>query len=365
MPAIKTVNYDLANSVNSFGEDLLRNYLNDDDSTVLVSPFSIFMAFAMLNEGIDDYESDELREVFYLGGISEEELRNTCESLLDSVKDLPELEMANSMWGREDIDFKYTFVESLRNFFDAEVFPLTDVETLNNWCEEKTNGKIKDILDSIDPMDLLVLLNAMYFKSEWQKKFKSKNTSEGVFYSSDGLVYLPMMEQTSKFEYYEDENLQAIKMKYGEDDIFDMEILLPRPGYGYRDIFRTEVRYSERDGTIVLPKFKIEFSDILNRSLQDLGLHDVFYSGRFHKITEDVELYVSKVVHKTFLEVDEEGSEASAATAVVMRGYCMPPEPEFLMRCENPFVFKINYNLKPILDVDSNINMFLGYFNGE
>lgn len=361
MSSTSKINYEITKFINKFGENLFKEVFIEDEN-LLISPFSIFMVFAMLYVGSEGETKDEIRRVFNLDDFSDEEIQSTCLDLLDGTDGLIGiyLEIANSIWKNKDIEFGSDFMDVLKNFFKAESFPLTTAEIINSWCSEKTHGKINNIVDVIDQLVAMVLINAVYFKAEWQKKFEKNNTKNRLFHSSSSISNeIPMMEQSGKFYYYEDDNVQAIKMNYGPKNDFDMEIILPNKGYGISNVFDIKCNYIEKEGTIIIPRFEFECKYLLNEFLKKMGLSKIFTcSGDFYKITQE-DIYVEKVLHKTYVKMDEEGSEAAAVTAIFTKLRSVSLSFPFQMICDRPFVFKINYNM-----FRHSSNMFLGYFKG-
>ncbi|MEJ2307627.1 MAG: serpin family protein, partial [candidate division WOR-3 bacterium] len=253
------------------------------------------------------------------------------------------------------------FFDRCDEYFDARVSGLdfsqgeAVKDTVNNWVEENTNGRIKDILKNVHPLAVMYLVNAIYFNGTWTYQFDEEDTKEDVFYlRGDRTKECEMMEVKSQFKYCEDSNAQAIDIPYGNDN-YSMTVILP--GYG-KDIEEfvaglTQEKWNEWMGSfyedsvnLFLPKLKLEYKagDILKKVLIDMGMGVAFDEGLadFTEMYSPGDIFINKVIHKTFLEVDEEGTEAAAATVVEIIESSIPEHPTVYLN--RPFVFAIREN---------------------
>ena len=230
----------------------------------------------------------------------------------------------------------------------------SSVDIINNWVDEKTNSKIDKIIDNIDPMTMMFLINAIYFKGMWTYEFDKNMTSDEQFTKPDGSqVPCKMMKMTADLNYFADETVQIVDLPYG-DGQFSMTVILPRSDQSIDAVAAdlTPSQWTEwlskltkASGTVELPKFKLEYEKKLNDALTALGM-GIAFSGQadFTRIDRKGGLYISKVKHKTFVEVDEEGTEAAAVTVVDIRLTSVGPSVEFYLRVDRPFIFAIREN---------------------
>ncbi|MHC4744292.1 MAG: serpin family protein [Planctomycetota bacterium] len=275
-----------------------------------------------------------------------------------------ELNVANALWGQAGYAFLDTFLELNRKYYGAglkEVDFAGQTEkarkTINAWIEKQTKDKIKDLIQpgSLDPLTRLVLTNAIYFKGDWASKFKENATKTAAFHiSEDREVQVPMMYQKGKFEYGESKDAQTLVLPYKGDEL-SMVVILPGKVGALASVERdlTSGRLKsvleqlrKSDVSVYLPKFKMTTETIaLKGILKEMGMTDAFSErlADFSGMEPKKELFIWKVLHKAFVEVNEEGTEAAAASAVVMKLKSMPP-PVPVFRADRPFVFMIRDN---------------------
>jgi serpin B len=334
---------------------------DDSTSNLFFSPFSISTAFSLAYEGTAGNTATEMQQVF--GFIPDDQKRRDSISdalaRLDSKDDLYKLEIANALWVNEDRIIKQDYLDTATTYYDSTVDNvnfITDdgVNKINRWVSQKTQDKIQDILSpsSTDELTRMVITNAIYFKGKWDLQFDPRNTSEEPFWiDKDKSVTVPMMKSDADmFNYAETWNLQALEMNYVGHDI-SMLILLPKDRNGLdslEDSLDAQTLNSIRDSmtrqplTIQMPKFEFEAEYNLIDPLVNLGMHDAFdkYDADFQGITDD-QVYIDKAMHKAFVNVNEEGTEAAAITALVVRDLSGPPEPRHEFIADHPFVFVI------------------------
>jgi len=334
------------------------------ESNLFLSPFGISTAFSMAYEGSAGNTASEMQQVF--GFISDDQKRREAISdtlaKLDSKNDKYKLQIANALWVNEDSTIKQDYLDTATTYYDSTVdnvdFVTNDgVNKINRWTSEKTQGKIKDVLapDSTDELTRMVITNAIYFKGKWGNQFNPGNTSDELFWlDKDKSVTVPMMKSPADmFDYYETKDLQAIKMYYVGGDI-SMIMLLPKDKNGLgslEDSLNMQKLDSIRDMmtmqplTIQMPKFEFETEYNLVNSLKNLGVHDAFDENNadFQGMTDE-QVYLAQAIHKAFVNVNEEGTEAAAITALVMRLTSGPPEPRHEFVADHPFVFIIQEN---------------------
>ncbi|NOY59312.1 MAG: serpin family protein [Calditrichaeota bacterium] len=331
------------------------------DENIFISPLSVSMALGMTLNGAANETARAMQNTLEFGGLSDEEINQSYQSLIRLLADLDpkvRFQIANSIWYRLGFTVEQPFVDVNKTFFNAEVNALDfnspeAVATINSWVDSNTNGKIKTILDQIDPMAVMFLINAIYFKGTWTYEFDKKLTEDEPFYIGDTTqVTCKMMKQSNDFLYFQNEEFQAIDLPYG-DGAFRMTVFLPAPGNSV-DALIAQLnaqnwaewmgQFSKQKGTLYLPKFKLKYEKVLNQVLSALGMGIAFDGGRadFTKINKNGELYISQVRHKSFVDVYEEGTEAAAVTIVEMRATSVGGEsPGFFMRVDRPFLFAI------------------------
>lgn len=352
-------------SDNKFGLKLFREIVKqDEDSNVFISPLSISMALGMTYNGAEGATEEAMRNVLELAGLTEQEINESYRSLIDLLTQLdPQVifEIANSIWCREGFPVKEEFININQTYFDAEVatldFNKPDAsKTINGWVDEKTHGKITKIVpDEIDPETVMFLINAIYFKGTWTCEFDEEDTREDWFTLPDSSqIRCQMMRQENEFSYFENDLFQAIDLPYGNEK-FSMTIFLPKPEVDIDSLisqFNQENwgnwlgSFASDSGKLYFPKFTLEYKIKLNDVLTALGMGIAFDGSRadFSGIADLTQLpgnlYITKVLHKTFIEVNEEGTEAAAVTSVEIGITALPPS-GFVMRVNRPFVFAI------------------------
>ena len=347
-----------------FGFNLFDEiHKTEQDKNIFISPFSVSLALAMTLNGAAGETKQAITDTLQLQGLDSEvinigyaALRHT---LLTSDSKVT-LAIANSLWGRQGVPFNQNFLQRNAQFFGAEISTLdfTDpgtVETINQWVNTNTNGKITKILDEIEPAAVLFLINAIYFKGTWQREFDPSETREGPFHLATGDVkQVPMMRQERQYPYYRGENFQAISLAYG-DGRMSMYIFLPDRESDLNSLLENlnaeswenwMSQFHGQDVSLVIPKFKLEYERNLNDTLKALGMGIAFDSGRadFSRMAPleilGKNLYIGEVLHKTFVEINEEGTEAAAVTSVGVRATSVPPPP-IPFTADRPFFFAI------------------------
>jgi serpin B len=327
------------------------------ERNLFVSPMSVMLALAMTYNGARGATERAMAEALELGRTARGDLNQAAAEFVRSLRDLgPQvaLAIANSLWARQGVGFKPDFVRSVRESYAAQVVQLdfagtTAAAAINGWVSEHTSGKIDKIIDHVDASAILFLINAIYFKGSWARQFDRRLTREGPFTLPDGRRTQPMMmSQSGKYRYYEGDGFQAVGLPYGGGRL-SMYLFLPATRAGLGALQRSldarswdawMSRFRETEGSVALPRFKIEYEATLNQPLKALGMADAFSRrADFSGMVEDarVPVGVDEVRHKTFVEVNEEGTEAAAATAVTMIRASFVPRRAFSMVVDRPF----------------------------
>ncbi|MBA7560762.1 hypothetical protein ES708_02393 [subsurface metagenome] len=279
------------------------------------------------------------------------------------------LNIVNAIWGQRDYEFLNDFLDLLAVNYGAGLRVLDFIGateesrvTINDWVSDQTEGRIEDLIPAglISPLTRLVLTNAIYFNAAWEYPFEEDMTEDGVFYRLDGgEVTVPMMRQTESFGYAEGDGYQAVELPYDGGEL-SMVILLPVSGRF--ETFEETLDAAQVDGIIgslenrqvslTMPKFEFDSSFSLRDTLSAMGMPVAFsMSADFSGMTVNPELFIAEVVHKAFVSVDEAGTEAAAATAVVMELTAMPDTVE--VSIDRPFIFLIR-------DIETGAILFVG-----
>ncbi|MFC2131135.1 serpin family protein [Bacteroidota bacterium] len=351
---------EIVSSDNNFGLKLFREVISEEsDKNVFISPLSVSMALGMTYNGSAGSTREAMQETLELAGLTEREINESYRSLIGLLRNLDEevvFQIANSIWYRLGWTFEEEFLNINKYYFDALVSGLDfgDPQShviINNWVDENTNGKIKDIVEPpINPETVMFLINAIYFKGTWTYEFDKDLTKDDIFNMPDGSqAACKMMEQDCKFQYFENEDFQAVDMPYG-DGLYSMTVFLPRPQKDINDFieeFNNENWnewlncFQENKGLLHFPKFKLEYKIELKKALTALGMGIAFDGADFTNMYKPGGLFISSVKHKTFIDVYEEGTEAAAVTSVEI-GYGSTHD--FIMNVNRPFVFAIREN---------------------
>jgi len=347
---------------NDFGFKLFREIAGDmTGDNIFISPSSILTALAMTYNGAEEETRSAMQETLMLQGMSIDEINAAFKDLLTILENPdPEVELAiaNSLWIRAGVDLKEDFLERNRNYYEAEITEIDfsseeAADLINAWVKTKTGDKIEEIVEApISQETIMFLINAIYFKGEWSEPFDTELTRDMPFNLPDGSQKKhPFMFQKFDFRYLENDLFQAVSLPYGRNERVSMYIFLPAEGvemeelYGDMDAKTWESwLYSFRvmEGEVGLPRFEFDFEISLNEILKALGMGIAFddeaadFSG-IHPIPP--RLYISEVKHKTFVAVNEEGTEAAAATSVEIAVTAMPES--FTMIADRPFFFAI------------------------
>jgi len=353
---------DLVAAGNGFGFDLLRRARGTGvDSNIFLSPISATMALGMTLNGAAGLTLDSMRVALHLGIASQSEVNAGFRSLIDLLRSLDstsEFRIANSIWATIGIPWRPEFLDAGRTSFDAEIRSL-DLQApatpgiINDWVKEKTNGKIPTILDQISSDEVMFLINAIYFKGQWRLGFDPKRTAPGTFQPALGPVQtVPMMSlEPDTLRYGAAPGVELVELLYG-NGAFAMTIVLPQPGRTLADLTEglNAARWAEWTAGLgktklglVLPKFRLEYKRELKDDLSSLGMRRAFdpaladFGGMADLAQLGGNLFLTRVTQKTFVDVNEEGTEAAAATSV---GVGVTSAPAMFV-VNRPFLFAI------------------------
>ncbi len=351
---------EVAQSTNEFAFELYKQ-LSKEGNNLFFSPASISTALAMTYAGAKGQTEQQMAQVLHFkpeekqihegfGGLSQ---------LLNSTDKGYQLNMANRLWGQKTYPFQPEFLTTTQKNYGAELAKVDFAQAeqtrqeINAWVEKQTQGKIEDLIPSgvLDSRSRLVLTNAIYFKGTWANEFSKKATADAPFHlSQDKPIDVPMMHQSKEFPYTETDDLQLLELPYGGDDL-SMVVLLPKKRNGLEDMESKLTAQNleawtkalrSKEVQVFLPKFKLtsEFrmADVLRAMGMTLAFSD---QADFSGISTAEDLMISEVLHKAFVDVNEEGTEAAAATGVVVRVTAALPQEPIVFRADHPFVFLI------------------------
>ncbi len=364
-PAVpeQSVNPQLVAANTRFGFKLFSEVAaQSPGENVLVSPSSVAIALSMVYNGASGDTQRAIAEALQLEGLSLDDLNQAnavLESVLEGADPKVKLAIANSLWSREGIDFQPDFLAKNREFYNAEVTSLDFSQpnapsVINDWVSRSTEGKIPTIVDRLNPEDVLFLVNAIYFKGTWSAPFDPSMTQTQPFYLPNGdRLDHPLMSQSGQFVYAETDQFQAINLPYGNRR-FSMVVFLPKPSSSleaFRQTLTAEnwqtwnTQFRRREGMVKLPRFNTEFSVGLNDALKSLGMAIAFDPDRADfSAMIDAQAFINRVQHKTFIEVNEQGTEAAGSTGISIGVTSAPIDPPFQMVVDRPFFYAIQDN---------------------
>ncbi len=350
---------------NRFGLDLFKRIVAESapNDNVMISPLSVSMALSMVYNGANGDTRREMEQTLGFSNLTTEEVNASHKALLAALASAdPDvlLQVANAIFYHQSLQVKNDFLSVNRNAYNAEISSLNfgqaaSLDIINSWVAEKTAGKIPSILDQLDPDLMMVLLNAVYFNGIWKSKFDEKRTHDLPFTMGDGIQRnVETMQLESTIAYQSGSLFSAVQLPYGKGR-FAMTLLLPTPGKSMADV-RNELSltrwnvwmkgFKETSNVVVqMPRFKFAWELRLNQTLKAMGMEKPFIPkvADFTGISSETDLFIDFVIHKTYVDVNENGTEAAAVTAVGMSTTSMPvdqPVKTYFI-ADRPFVFAI------------------------
>jgi serpin B len=362
------IEQDLVQSSNRFGFKLLSEVVaQSDGGNVFISPLSVSIALGMTYNGTAGTTEEGMRATLEFGGLTREEINQGYKDLIELLCNMDPkvtMEIANSIWYRQGFEVLQAFIDIMTTFFDALVTAVdfTDpgtVDVINAWVAEKTHDKIQEIIKETYADMVMILINAIYFKGTWTYEFDPQDTSDGTFHAPDGDKTVKMMHMHSELSYQENADFQAVDLPYGFE-LFSMTVFLPKAGKSVDEIVAMltdenwaawMAGFNVEELDLAMPRFELEYDKKLNDVLIALGMQDAFdpLVADFSGIKPDHDMWISEVKHKTYVKVNEEGTEAAAVTSVTVVDTAVGP----LMTVDRPFLFVIH-------DKNSKAMMFMG-----
>jgi serine protease inhibitor len=367
----------LVDANTAFAFDLMGRVMQaQPGANVFISPFSVSSVLQMVENGAAGATKTEMQQALKTSGLSAASLNAAFRGLnqqFTARKDVT-LNLANGLWFQAGFHLKPAFADDNRKFFQAELSGVDfgdpqSARTINDWADQQTRGKIKEVVQfPFDPLTRLILANAIYFKGKWDTPFKKSATRPHPFHLANGeSKRTPMMAQDGDFAYQENPDFQAVKLPYAGG--LQMELYLPGTnstpkmflaGTAGSQKWRDNIQagFRRREGSVTLPKFKIEYEIRLNEPLEALGMTSAFDRNADFSGIANEPLFISAVKQKSFVDVNEEGTEAAAVTSVTMEALSirMPPPDRFTMVLDRPFFFVIS-------DVSTGSILFMGVVN--
>jgi len=359
----------VAKGDNEFATDLYSRLRSDKPTNLFFSPYSVSTALAMTYAGAAGPTEAQIAKVLHFP-LTDTELHAAFDTLRKSLifsDKTPgfQLRVANRLWGQKGVHFLPEFLQVISADYGADLglldFKQAEAarKTINSWIEEQTDHKIQDLLAPgvLGASTRLVLTNAIYFKARWTHEFSKSATTDAPFHiSASQQITVPMMRQTHRLRYAASDNVQLLELPYAGDARLSMLILLPKKIDGLTDLEKSltnenlqkwSAELKPRLVKVDLPRFKMTSEFSLGDVLESMGMSLAFSDkADFSRMSTQEQLSISAVIHKAFVDVNEEGTEAAAATAVAMKAKAVfrAPEEPVEFHADHPFVFLIRDN---------------------
>ena len=331
---------------------------NKKGENLIISPTSIYQVLSLLANGANGETQSEMLRT--LGSNTIDELNDINYKILSNSASFSTINLANAIMARQ---------KPLKNFCDiaekylASIDTLESVEQVNEWCSEHTNGKIKKIIDELDPSTIMILLNAVYFKGKWVYPFMKESNLNLPFYNlGKKKIFVETMVQVEHFRFFENSQIKVIELPFTKD-FMSAIIILPSKNIDINKYIKNKLNKNSYLNDIIskldyakvhleLPKFELDFSENLNDVMSKLGMKKIFNSAEsdLSKLYNNGNYFVSKIIHKTYLKVNEEGTEAAAVTLVAVDEMAMEDRKEKVhkMKVNRPFLFLLKNSRFPL-----------------
>ena len=360
---------DINAGVNEFGLKLYRSLYNKEK--VFISPLSVSLALSMTAYGARGTTEQEMIATLGFGSATRDQVGGYYKKMVPSLVDADNrttLEIANSIWVKDVISLRPDFSNGVKDYFKADIFSRdfstkSLIDEINKWCSDKTHGLIKKAADNLDPSTIMALVNALYFNGKWSNEFDKATNGKFTALNSSS-VSSKMMSRTGSYKYAAAGGYRMVSVPYG-NGAFVMDLILPEEASA--DAFNNAVKgltwgvYSSlinnehsAEVCVTMPVFKMEYENELQDILAAMGMPSAFGgSANFSGITDDTALCISKVIHKTLVDVDEKGTEAAAVTIVDMKMTSAGPGNTIYFTADRPFIFAIR-------ETSTNSLLFIG-----
>ena len=350
----------------------------ESKKNILISPLSVYQIISLLSNGAKGKTQEEILQTLLIDeNISDktlDKLNSNNENIIKDVKNSGKIKIANAILSKIELLNSYI---NIGKKYDSYIAKLEGVKQVNDWCRKHTNGKITKLIDSLSPDIQIVLLNAIYFYSDWENQFEEVYTRKKNFKNADkSISQVDMMYQTLEYiKYYEDETIQMIELPYKDNNNLSMIIILPREdkySSSYDYLNKENIDFTKLVNNLSkveevyfhFPRFEFEYSIQLKDVLKDINMVSAFTTNAdFSNINSTISLYVSEIIQRTYIKVTETGTEAAAITSVInVVGSTGTPEIIYDMNVNHSFIYMIRD--KSIKDVDNNeLMLFIGSCN--
>jgi serpin B len=367
LPNLPEKSAQLINADNSFGFQLFKKVTSNEKEVknITISPLSVSMALSMAYNGAKNETKVEIEKVLNVSGLTTEQINNSHKALVEALKSYNpdvKLEIANAIYSDKNFSVLPDFIATNQSYYDAFVQSLDfgnsaeALKIINGWVAQKTHDKIPTIINEIDPQMVMILLNAIYFNGIWKNKFGEKDTHNLPFYFADGTQKdVATMKLEKSLEYYSNNMFSAVNLPYGNGQ-FQMTVILPNKEKTTQNIISELTTdnwnkwiksFSNKTCVVSMPRFKFSFDTELKNILSNIGMTSAFSPQKadFTGINPDKtkQLYIDQVVHKTYIDVNESGTEAAAVTAIIiLTGSSGEPDPRKFFTVNRPFIFTIS-----------------------
>jgi serpin B len=345
---------------NKFAFDVFKEVSKlEAEENSIISPVSLSLALGMTYNGADGETKTSFENTLNYSNFYPTEINTINKEIvyhLSNVSSGTVFEIANSIWVKKDFLVKEEFLAVNKNFYDAEVRNLdfsdgNSLNIMNDWVSDKTYQKIPKIIEKIDSLDVMFLINALYFKSDWKYSFDVEDTESLPFYGENSTQSVKMMNLTNDLSYYENEYFSSVKLPY-KNNKYTMTLFLPNETKTTSDILQVldtenwgkwNALFLTKEVALKMPRFKFSYEKLLNKALTDMGLGKAFSAdANFNGISNE-NLSISFVIQKTFIEVNEKGTEAAAVTATGISTTSIDPSKKIVI-LNKPFLFSITEN---------------------
>lgn len=353
----------LSESNNAMGFKMLAELRKGDkDKNIFISPLSIATALHMTYNGAGSDTATEMASALEISAMDRDTVNKSNRDLRQTLTDNDKLtlKIANAIFARKGVEFGREFLDRNREFFSAQVESLSfedpaTITHINSWCAKNTNNKIREIVKKINPLDMMFLVNAVYFKADWKFRFKAENTKDGDFHlGGDKKTQAKLMNQRTDIMGLMGDNFMAGKLPYSDGNTA-MYVFVPDSADGLDEFLgrlnadqwnKWRKQFGQQDNArVVLPRFKVEYETKLIEPFKSLGMKKAFEwpGADFAEMLASREkfLYIAEILHKTFVEVNEEGTEAAAVTSVRMALGSASPTRIYSLVADKPFFYAI------------------------
>jgi len=348
---------------NQLGFHLLNQVKRDENKNTFISPASLYMLLSVIYNGADGQTKEEMADFLGVDSYDDEDINKANASLLHSLyKETKKLslQIGNSLWLRDQLNFDEEFTKRAVDYFNGEIKSVDmskeeTVQEINTWVRKATEGKIEEIIEGpLDSQLVTVLINAIYFKGDWKYAFDESQTMDGFFMGEQGERNdATFMKLDRRLSYLETEDFQSVSLPYGNGEM-SMKIFLPKEGKSLDSVIKElnvrnwkkwSRKYVAKKGTLLFPKFTLEYETTLHETLIDLGLGSPFNpsTADFSRLIQgDQDMYIDLIKQKTYIDIHEKGTEAAAVTSAQIRLTSAPMDSPFYMMVNRPFFFTIN-----------------------